>query len=196
MFKEPDEEALNVQQFDYMKNYINTLENALYDDLLFSTRKYEDYLDMDSFIDWWLVQELTRNWEPNHPKSTYMHKDKLGKLKAGPVWDFDFGTFSPISSGFYISNAIYYNRLFEDLHFKAKVKTRWELLKANLQTVSNFIEEEKNKLLKSADLNIKLWPISSRVNGDETMNFEDAVKRMKEAYENRLQVIGNAINNM
>ena len=69
-------------------------------------------------------------------------------------------------------------------------------LKSTLQTIPSFIDDEKEKLIKSADLNINLWPISSRVNGDETMSFEDAVERMKNAYETRLQIIENAINNM
>ena len=76
------------------------------------------------------------------------------------------------------------------------MKDRWTTLKPNLKNISTFIEEEKNKLLKSADLNIQLWPISSRVNGDETMSFEDAVERMKNAYETRLEIIENAITNM
>jgi hypothetical protein len=53
-------------------------------------REYADYIDIDTYIDWWLVHELAFNGEPNHPKSTYMHKDRNGKLKAGPVWDFDW----------------------------------------------------------------------------------------------------------
>ena len=190
MFKDPDE--VNEQQFAYMQNYINSLENALYN----STGDYKDYLDMDSFIDWWLVHELAQNGEPGHPKSSYMHKDKSGRLKAGPVWDFDWGTFVPTSVECYIKEAIYYDKLFEDPQFVNKVKERWNSLKTTLQTIPNFIETEKLKLSKSADLNIQLWPISSRVNGDETMSFEDAVNRMKNAYENRLQVIENAINNM
>ena len=198
MFKEPDEDALNTQQFNYMKNYINTLETVLYDDDLFSSRIYENYLDINSFIDWWLVHELTNNGEPNHPKSSYMHKDKLGKLKAGPVWDFDYGTFTPSSSttGLYIANSLYYDKLFQDTEFKTKVKERWTLLKTELLNISTFIEDEKTKLLKSADINIRLWPISSRVNGDETLNFKEAVERLKTSFNTRMQVLDNNINNM
>lgn len=196
MFKEPDEEALNTQQFEYMKNYINTLETALYDDNLYATRAYENYLDVNSFIDWWLVHELTKNGEPNHPKSSYMHKDKLGKLKAGPVWDFDWGTFTPETSNTIVTNALYYDKLFQDSEFKAKVKERWMLLKADFLNITTFIEEEKNYLSKSADINIQLWPISSRENGDETMSFEKAVERMKASYNDRIQKLDNFINNM
>lgn len=196
MFKEPDEDALNAQQFEYMKNYVNTLETALYDDDQFSTRVYENYLDINSFIDWWLVHELTRNCEPNHPKSSYMHKDKLGKLKAGPVWDFDWGTFTPTTPNLKIASSLYYDKLFQDSEFKRKVKERWAFLKADFLSITTFIDDEKNKLSKSADINIQLWPISSRENGDETLSFKEAVERMKTSYNNRIQALDDIINNM
>ena len=196
MFKEPDEDALNTQQFEYFKNYVNTMETLMYDDATFATRDYANYMDIDSFIDWWLVHELAQNGEPIHPKSSYMHKDKLGKLKAGPVWDFDWGTFVPTTSGCCISNAIYYGRLFQDPTFVARVKERWAILKPNFETIPSYIESEKVKLTKSANINIQLWPISSRVNGDETLSYEDAISRMKAAYELRLQRLDDDITNM
>lgn len=50
-------------------------------------------LDINSVIDYFLVQELTFNNEYKHPKSVYMYIDGDGKLTAGPVWDFDWQTF-------------------------------------------------------------------------------------------------------
>ena len=53
---------------------------------------YEE-LDINSVIDYFLVQELTFNNEYKHPKSVYMYIDGNGPLTAGPVWDFDWQTF-------------------------------------------------------------------------------------------------------
>ncbi len=53
---------------------------------------YEE-LDINSVIDYFLVQELTFNNEYKHPKSVYMYINGDGKLTAGPVWDFDWQTF-------------------------------------------------------------------------------------------------------
>jgi len=91
-FKEPDEDVLNSQQMDWFKDYFNQVEDILYGS---GEGSYQDYIDVNSFIDWWLVYELALNGEPNHPKSSYMYKDRNEKLKAGPVWDFDWGTFIP-----------------------------------------------------------------------------------------------------
>lgn len=193
MFKEPDEDVLNSQQFKYMQNYVNKLEEVLYDDMAFAARKYADYIDIDTYIDWWLVHELTFNGEPNHPKSSYMHKDKLGKLKAGPVWDFDWGTFVPTNTTLRLSNAIYYGRLLSDPVFVARVKERWAELKPKFEEIPAFIESEKVRLAKSAEINIGLWPISSRTNGDETMTYDAAVTRMINAYNKRMQTLDMVI---
>ncbi len=193
MFKEPDEDVLNKQQFAYMQNYVNRLEELLYDDAAFAIREYAKYIDIDTYIDWWLVHEITFNGEPNHPKSSYMHKDKGGKLKAGPVWDFDWGTFVPTTTTLRLSKAIYYERLLQDPVFVARVKERWAELKPAFEEIPAFIEEEKAKLSKSADVNIQLWPISSRTNGDETLTYDAAVTRMINAYNNRLQTLDRVI---
>jgi hypothetical protein len=111
-FKSPDE-AVPQEQIDYLQGYFNNLESIIYsDDFPTETGNYADLIDVDSFIDWWFVQELTQNSEPNHPKSSYMHKDRLGKLIAGPVWDFDWGTFKPNVTRFLDNTAIYYSALF------------------------------------------------------------------------------------
>jgi hypothetical protein len=41
-----------------------------------------------------------------------------------------------------------------------------------------------------------MWPISQRVNGDETMAFEEAVARLKKAYLDKLQWLDQQISNM
>ena len=194
MIKEPDEDALNDAQFNYIQNYINTLEAALYDDTRFINGEYKDYLDIESFIKWWFVHELAHNGEPGHPKSSYMHKDKLNKLKSGPVWDFDWGTFRP-STNFSIKNAIYYGRLFEDPQFVQEVKKLWQTLKPQFELVIDYIESEGQRLGKSADINVSMWPISGVVNGDETLSYTEAVARMKSAYSQRVQWLDAQINN-
>ena len=185
MFKDPDD--VNSAQLTYMKNYVNAMEDALYDDAKFAAREFTNYMDLESFVDWWFVYELAMNWEPNHPKSSYMHKDKNGVIKAGPVWDFDYWTFVPgSSSSFMNNNSIYYDRLFDDAEFKSLAKTKWQEQKSKFEEIGQFIDTTGFKLSESDKLNHIMWPISSTVNGDESMNYETAVSRMKSAYLNKL----------
>ena len=48
-------------------------------------------MDIESFIDFILLQEITRNVELEAPRSMYLYKDGDGKYHMGPVWDFDGG---------------------------------------------------------------------------------------------------------
>lgn len=189
--KEPDEDDLNDAQFDYIKDYLNNIENILYAS---GEGAYEDYIDTKSFIDWLLVHELTGNVEPHHPKSCFMHKDRNGKLVAGPVWDFDWGTFIPGYSGFINASKIWYDKLLDDEAFRAELKERWNMLKPEFQSVSAFIDEQADYIRQSALANSEIWPITLEVNGDESMSFDEAVVRLKDTYEQRIQSLDSLIN--
>ena len=66
----------------------SSTERVLYaqDEALFKT--YDRYIDVDSFVDYFLINEFFGNYDAgNH--STYMYKETGGKLHIGPVWDFD-----------------------------------------------------------------------------------------------------------
>jgi hypothetical protein len=193
MFKDPDE--VNRQQFAYMQNYINKMEASLHNDKELAAGKFMDYMDIDSYIDWWFVHELTENGEPGHPKSTYMYKDKSGKLFAGPAWDFDWGTFTP-GAGYTIKHTLYYPKLFKNATFVARVKERWALLKPNFDKIPAFIESEAEAISNSEKMNHIMWPINQSVNGDENMTFVQAVQRLKAAYEEKLQWLDGAINKL
>lgn len=183
MFKDPDE--VNEAQFNWAQNYVNEMEDALYDATKFANREFADYMNLESYVDWWFVNELTMNGEIGHPKSCYMHKDANGKMTAGPVWDYDWGTFTPGgASSFRGKNGLYYPRLFADPDFVTMVKTRWATFKPAFETnIPAFIDATKDQIKKSDEINAPMWPIGgSKPNGDEAMSFEDAVERMKAAF--------------
>lgn len=184
MFKDPDE--VDEMQFAFIQGYVDNLERSLYDDGRFASGEYMDYIDVESFADWWLVMELTGIWEPNHPKSTYMHKDKGGKLTMGPVWDFDWETYMPMN-WFRIKDALYYSRLFQDRRFVEVVKERWALLKPEFVALPEFIRAEAEKIRNSECMNHEMWPITMTVNQDEHLSFDAAVTRMIDSYESKLQ---------
>ena len=193
MFKEPDEDVLQPEQMAYFRSYIDSLEKHLYADDWLNKREYADYMDLESFVDWWFVHELAENGEPGWPKSSYMYKDRLGKLTAGPVWDFDYATFIPDRFSYFIINALYYNRLFQDPEFVGLVKERWKLLKPAFMLVPDKIRSEAMSLRYSEMFNHELWPIYSRVNGDELMSYREAVDRIILAYQRKLDWLDKQI---
>ncbi|MDE6157363.1 MAG: CotH kinase family protein [Muribaculaceae bacterium] len=183
--KSPDEDDIRDGQLEYITSYINRIEELLHDGEAAAEDVF-DYLDMDSFIDWWLVHEVTCNGEPQHPKSSYMHKTEDGILKAGPVWDFDYGTFIPGIDKWLDNKSIWYSQLFARPEFKARVKERWAQCKPELESMPEYIDKVAAMLRESEAANAELWPITTVVNGDEKLSFEQAVERLKTCLANRI----------
>lgn len=194
MFKDPDE--VNDSQFTFMQDFINNLEGALYEKNRFNTGEFMQYLDIESFADWWIAQELTGNTETKHPKSTYVHKDKGGKLKAGPVWDFDWKTFRLNNQEWVSKSTLYYDALFEDPTFVATVKERWNKHLPRFREIPAFIQTEADKIRNSEEINHQMWPVTKDTNEDIDLSFTEAVARMKQSYEQKLEFMDREINAM
>ena len=80
---------------NYVQNFVRGVEDNLYKN---TTDGYTDafkQMDLTSFVDYWLVQELMMNSETSQPKSCYMNING-GIISAGPLWDFDWNTL-PVS---------------------------------------------------------------------------------------------------
>jgi hypothetical protein len=194
MIKEPDEETLSVEQFDYIRNFVDSTEILLYDPNFAGTREYASRIADTAFIDWWIVMELTFNYEAQYPRSCYLYKDRSGPLMAGPVWDFDWGTFRNVT-GFCAKDALWYAQLFEDPVFVNKVKERWERFKPAFEKMVLFMEDESNRLLRSVELNDAMWSLENApiINEDEDLPYNDAIYRMKLSYMNRLEWLDREI---
>ena len=201
--KYPDPDDLTAAQLAYIKKYVSDAAEAIYgEDFRDPVKGWRAYLDEDSFIDYWIVFEVMGNHELGNPGSVFFHKDRGGKLVAGPCWDFDWGILSYNTSphartGLVNGNAIWYSRLFQDPDFKAKVKARFQELLPELKKIPDYMDECEKLLTESAKLNFAMWnPADDAsmnggwiVNGDENMTFHDAIARLKSIYNDRLRVI-------
>ena len=195
MFKEPSEKEFTEEMLTYMSTYIDDMEYNLYKD--FYSRKWAEYLDLASFVDFWFAVELVSNDEPSHPKSIYVYKDRGSKLCIGPIWDNDWWTFMPANSQkFILKKYLYYPALFKDQEFVSMVKERWPAAREQFATVADFIDAEAQRLKNSSRINISMWPISLRVNEDETLPFDEAVGKLKRAYTDKLQWLDTQISGL
>ena len=201
--KYPDPDDLTTQQLQYIKKYVSDAASALYGvNFKDPENGWRAYIDEDSFIDYWIVFEVMGNHELGNPGSVFMHKDRGGKLVAGPCWDFDWGVLSYNTSpqartGLINGSAIWYGRLRQDPAFEAKLKARFQELLPQLETIPDYMDQCEALLTASAKLNFELWnPAEDAsqnggriINGDENMTFHDAVARLKSIYKERLKVI-------
>lgn len=197
--KAPDEDELNSMQLEYIKNYTNTIEQLLNQEEF--TMLYDEYIEINSFIDYWLVEALVGNKELSNIYSVYCYKDFEKKLCAGPLWDFDFTTFT-IESGNSNTGAVWYKYLFKDPIFKNKVKQRFTDLKSRFTTIPQYIDKQSDFLNASVEANWKIWPIDislfgeATLNKDETLPYQEAIERMKSIYQARLEWLETVINNL
>ena len=89
--KSPDDDEITPEQAEYIKNYFNAFENAVFaPNFRNETCGYRKYLDLDSFLKYLILGELDGNTD--YFWSTYMAKDRNNdKFVVGPLWDIDLG---------------------------------------------------------------------------------------------------------
>ena len=165
VFQSP-EAPVQVQE-DYIKGYINEFETALHSaDFANPTTGYAAYIDVDSFVRWYLVNEVFRNVDSNMWSSCWMYKSRAGKLQMGPLWDFDLGAGNVNyedaykTDGWRVRTAPWFSRLFEDPAFAARVKLLWNEVKDDeLAAMLQSIPINAAKLQQPQLNNFQRWPI-------------------------------------
>ena len=199
MVKEPDEDVLCTAQFEYIKNHIEEIRKALYE-VGSTTEGYLQYVDLDSFIDYWIVYEMTGTGEPTHPKSVYMYKDRGGKMHAGPVWDFDYFTFQPYYSDDLINvRAVWNSRIIRDPANLSYIKQRWNTHRESIRSIIDEIDRQYSQIKESAEYNSTIWPIlpgeKEDPNRDKSLSLDAAVARIKTYYLDKFNWMDKYINN-
>ena len=148
LYDVPSPEKISKEQKIYIQSYINSFEEALLSNDFSDTKTgYQQFIDVDSFVDFFLLNELSHNPDA-YRLSTYMHKKRNGKLKMGPIWDFNiaFGNVN-YCKGEDVNNWIFkyndycpddfwlvpfwWSKLLNDPYFANKVKSRWQELRQN-----------------------------------------------------------------
>jgi hypothetical protein len=125
------------EQTQYVEAEFNRMQDHAYDDDL--EDGYRTIIDVPSFVDFMLVNELCSNADV-YQSSTFFHKDRGGKLRAGPVWDFNqsFGSTFTNSSNvdqwqFNNGNRIgppFWSYFYDNASFNCNLSKRWNEVKA------------------------------------------------------------------
>jgi hypothetical protein len=154
--------------FEKIKADVQQVEDVLYSgNFTDPAQGYRKYIDVDSFIDWFLVQEISKNVDSRFAYSVYMYYNPdTGKYHMGPVWDFDFAfgnlnyTDAQYAEGFWVKESPQWVcRFFEDPWFVSRVKARWNSKKAEINRIIQFIENRASALDYAQTLNFQRWDI-------------------------------------
>ncbi len=157
-------------QLAYIRDVVNATEAALYTtNFAQPTSGYAAHIDVDSFVNWYLHSELMHHIDAFR-FSTYLFKNRNGKLSMGPVWDFD------LAMGNYLNNfssrpgradgdgsataRCWFARLLQDSAFDLKVRQRWAQLRSGpLATFSPFLQSEALLRWQAQSNNFSRWPV-------------------------------------
>lgn len=169
MIVEYPKSKLTDEKKTYINQTITQFERVLYSDLFNDpTSGYAAYLEVESFIDYFIINEFFKNTDAGI-FSTYLYKDYDSKIKAGPVWDFDsaMGNSTHLfpyydATGFYMPQTAWFERLIEDRLFVEKMIDRYRLLRSTylseeylLKQINSYVEE----LGEAVQRNFEKWPV-------------------------------------
>ncbi|MBO4805075.1 MAG: CotH kinase family protein [Paludibacteraceae bacterium] len=180
-FKDPDRDEISDSDLNRVKKLMDEFESALYDNgrFLDATNGYHKYVDLESFVDWYLIKELSKDYDGNMFTSCYFQVTEDNKLVMGPIWDFDlaFGgnPFETMMGGFgfggagaggshdyawynepqdyYIAEADWFVQMFKDPDFIALC----------LQKVNNMVDH-MDDIMAYIDENTALLTLSDSAN--------------------------------
>ena len=159
---------INLSQFNYIAGHLQLVENTLLSNNFDARRNgYPTLIDVDTFIDWWIVKELVKDVDGPFRSSVYLYKDRGGKLKMGPLWDFDLSSgnvnYSTASepTGWRIRvKSEWFDHLFQDKAFRAKVYDRWRAVTTtHIDALLPFIDQTAIALDASQRENFQRWDI-------------------------------------
>lgn len=190
---------LNEKVCDYIEKDFSRFEKALYSsDYTDPLLGYRRYIDVDSFVDYYILQEFSCN-NDMCSRSTYLYKDRLNKIHMGPVWDYNniLNNYIAIEldgSEFLYVERLWFDRLLADPYFNQKVIERYSKLRRNILSedyLMGYMDEVVNYLGDSLERNYEVWGYSfdqSMLKDSEKLrpiernpkSFEEAVTDMKE----------------
>ncbi len=212
----PKPEDIVEAQKNYIKAWIYAFESAMFGPYYAdSILGYLKYIDVNSFVDYILLNELVKNIDA-YRLSTFFYKDRDSrnpKLFAGPVWDFNlaFGNCDYYqafnSSGWYLEYVSEYSnipswenffipfwwkKIFSDQSFRNKFSQRWIELRNSVwtnQKINSTIDSLVQLLEESRQRNFQKWPVIGQYvwpNYYVGQTYEDEINYLKNWLTGRL----------
>ncbi|MBR5327694.1 MAG: CotH kinase family protein [Paludibacteraceae bacterium] len=174
-------EVLSSAQESYLTNQIQLLDNLIYGDK--NSDELWQHLDMDALARFYIVQEITDNYESFHG-SCYLYKD-MGddqKWKFGPVWDFG-SAFNRDKSQYIYQGDVWHNHWIPEIckfpAFMTRVKAIWqEFYPTRFNDIFTFTADQLTLLKTAAAVDAQRWP-DYNGNADLTKRINQINERLR-----------------
>ncbi len=183
VYSYPKPEDITNQQKQYIQGFVSTIDSVLRSpNWADPIEGYNKYLDVASFVDYFIVGEVSRNVD-TYKKSAFFYKDKDskdGRLYDGPVWDFDWAwknineceVNATDGSGwtFLISSVCHSYpvppgwmvKLLQDTNFANELHTRYSLLRKTIlseESLNHYIDSIHTLVDEAQARHYQRWPI-------------------------------------
>jgi len=213
--KSPNDTVLTTRHINWLKQYFDKMETYIYNHN-FTDQGYSQFLDFESFIRYFLINEYCSNtdayWE------MYLYKDRGDSLiHSGPIWDMDLGfdndnrthyclwdnywlySMNTYSNWTYQGSSCYSDmrtvvgHLLSDSRITQRLAEIWAYYRASgsmsATALEEVLEEQRDLLYASQQLNFKRWNILNtqvHQNYQALGNYDKEVNYVKSFLSKRL----------
>jgi hypothetical protein len=193
----PKERNMPDYQKPWIRNYISEFEDALRE--IPNSRRYTDFFDVDAAITHWILKAMPRDADA-FALSEFMNKSRDGKIKMGPIWDFDRSAgsvddrttdYNNWDDGLLANYMTYgwYGYLHQDPEYFQSLKDKWFILREyelSAQNTDRIIDSLASEMQEAMTRDMELWPITRF---DQT--FQGEINHLKTWIKNRCDWIDN-----
>lgn len=177
LYPKASEQTKQVQ--DYICADFSEIERLLYSSYTSEgSRKWQDVIDMESFINYFILQELLMVNDA-FAESTYFYRDVRGKLHIGPVWDYNNcldNFLRPIPTDEFVLNRRgWYSQLLKEEEFVEALIFRYNSLRRDLlsdERLEEYAEETIAWLGSAIHRNFEVWGYTFDVTSSQLKEFE------------------------
>ncbi len=170
---------------------------------------YKNYIDVDSFVDYFLINELTCNYDAGS-LSTYIYKDTSGKYKMC-VWDFNsacdaYQEQAIPTNEFRLNSRLWYQMLFMDNDFTDRVIERYAELRETVfseEYLINFVDDTVEYLKPAIKRNYDKWGYTLspeydllHPSGRNLRTYEEYIMQLKDFIKKRIAFMDENIESL
>lgn len=157
----------NAEQLAWISDYLSRAHATLVAD---PVGDYAQYLDVESFINLLVLNELTKGGD-KYLRSVYLHKERDQRITAGPAWDFNFTLGNLVNSvdGWQVESGRddgtnWFRRLFAQPEIRAAMAVRWTELRSNILSDAELdarIERVAAPIVNAGPRDLERWPATA-----------------------------------
>jgi hypothetical protein len=215
-YKYPKDDDFHQSQYDYISDFLNKAEQALYGpDFKDPQKGWRKYFDEKTLADFVIIKEFVGDMDGY--TSIYAYKRRgHDKLFFGPIWDCDKGwdndrrvphsQYHPLTSlmihaGFWMPSNVqddWFQHLWTDETFRAFVAKRWADKKEELKALTDrVLREVPADMPKAIEANFTVWPFYYQYSSEAKMpaqTYELELQRIRDISAAREALLDNLFN--